>query len=235
MGSLYRRGDIWWVKYYVNGRPVRVSAETGKEKEAREFLKKREGKAAAGEPLLPRIDRIRYDEIEADLQRHYEATGRRNLKEYAYRVKHLNRVFAGQRVATIGQPSVDAYIGRRHEQGAASPTIKRELGTLRRMLRLAYKNGKLARLPLWDMPKDGAPREGFFERAQYEAVRHRLPADLQAAVTVAYTYGWRSRAKCLPSSAGSWTWTLVRCDSIRARPRTPRAASCISRQSARPS
>ena len=22
MGSLYRRGNVWWCKYYVNGRPI---------------------------------------------------------------------------------------------------------------------------------------------------------------------------------------------------------------------
>jgi len=25
MGALYRRGQVWWMKYYVNGRPVRES------------------------------------------------------------------------------------------------------------------------------------------------------------------------------------------------------------------
>ncbi len=29
--DLYRRGNVWWCKYYVNGRPVRESTETDKE------------------------------------------------------------------------------------------------------------------------------------------------------------------------------------------------------------
>jgi integrase len=197
VGYLYKRGAIWWAKYYNNGRPVRESTGTTKEKEASTFLKNREGRVASGQPILPRAERIRYEEIAADLKGHYEATGRRKLKEYAYRVKHLNRVFTGQRVATIGQPAVDAYIVHRQNQGASGSTIKRELGTLRRMLRLAYKNGKLTRLPLFDMPKDGAPRQGFFEVAQYNAVRRRLAPDLQAAVTIAYTYGWRMQSEVL--------------------------------------
>ena len=44
------------------------------------------------------------------------------------------------------------------------------------MLRLAYKNGKLIRLPLLDKPKEGAPRDGFFEREQFQAVRRQLSA-----------------------------------------------------------
>jgi len=59
------------------------------------------------------------------------------------------------------------------------------------MLRLAYEHGKLARLPVIRKLKEAAPREGFFERAQYEAVRRRLNPDLQAAVAIAYRFGWR--------------------------------------------
>jgi integrase len=77
-------------------------------------------------------------------------------------------------------------------------TIRRELGTLTKMLRLAYENGKLLRLPILHKPKDGAPREGFFERDQYEAVRRHLkPDDLQVAAAIAYTFGWRTQSEVL--------------------------------------
>src|SRR4029450_4873502 len=59
MGTLYRRGQVWWVKYYVNGRPVRESTGVDGDgdmppTEARRFLKGREGRVANGEPMLPR-------------------------------------------------------------------------------------------------------------------------------------------------------------------------------------
>ena len=59
------------------------------------------------------------------------------------------------------------------------------------MLRLAYENGKLGRLPVIRKLKESAPREGFFERPEYEAVRRWLKPDLQAAVAIAYRFGWR--------------------------------------------
>lgn len=59
MGYLYRPklrsgepGGIWWVKYYVNGRPIREStgvageADKGPPAEAKRFLKAREGRVA---------------------------------------------------------------------------------------------------------------------------------------------------------------------------------------------
>jgi integrase len=45
--------------------------------------------------------------------------------------------------------------------------------------------------------KEAAPREGFFERDQYEAVRRRLKPDLQVAAAIAYAFGWRIRSEVL--------------------------------------
>jgi integrase len=76
-------------------------------------------------------------------------------------------------------------------------SINRELGVLGRALRLAYENGKLARLPLIRKLKEASPRQGFFERNQYEAVRRHLAPDLQTACAIAYTFGWRMRSEVL--------------------------------------
>jgi integrase len=197
MGMLYKRGRVYWCKYYANGRPVRESTGSTTEREAARVLKVREGRVASGQPVIPRVDRIRYDEIRADLERHYEATGSRDLNEFTRRVAHLDRVFMGRRVATIGQPDVDDYVVARQAKGAKPATCRRELGTLTTMLRLAYENGKLLRLPILHKPSEGPPREGFFEATQFDSVRKRLPVDLQVAVTIAYTYGWRTQSEIL--------------------------------------
>lgn len=95
MGQLYQRGRVFWVKFYVNGRPIRESTGTDKQQEAQRFLKQREGRVAVGLPVLPRADRIRFEEIQADLRQHYQATGSRDIKEYDRRVKHLSGAFTG--------------------------------------------------------------------------------------------------------------------------------------------
>ena len=82
------------------------------------YVKEKEGRVAAGLPVLPRADRMRYDEAESDLRQHYEATGSRDLAEYARRVAHLTRFFAGRRIGTIGQVTVDGYIVERQQAGA---------------------------------------------------------------------------------------------------------------------
>jgi len=57
MGMIYKRGNVWWCKYYVNGRPIRESTGTEKETGAKRFLKVREGRVAMGQPILRRADR----------------------------------------------------------------------------------------------------------------------------------------------------------------------------------
>jgi hypothetical protein len=203
MGALYRRGQVWWCKYYVNGRPVRESTGVAGDTdtapaEARRFLKVKEGKAASGEPVLRRADRVRYEEIRKDLLEHYATTGRRNAAELGWRLKHLDRFFAGRRAVHITRALVTAYVARRQEQGASNGTINRELATLGPMMRLAYKHDKAARLLLVERLKESAPRAGFFEEEQYRAVTRHLPADLQVVAAIAYRFGWRARSEILP-------------------------------------
>jgi integrase len=89
------------------------------------------------------------------------------------------------------------YVAKRQAEGAANATINRELATLSRMLRVAYENGKLLRLPVLRRLKENAPRQGFFERERYIAVMRHLSPDLQVAVAIAYTFGWRIRSEVL--------------------------------------
>jgi hypothetical protein len=35
MGSIYKRGEVYWVKYYRNGKAYRETAKTEKESEAK--------------------------------------------------------------------------------------------------------------------------------------------------------------------------------------------------------
>jgi integrase len=193
VGSLYRRGAVWWIKYYVDGRPVRESTGYTKEKAARREMKKREGRAASGLPILPRADRIRYEETAGDLRIHYKTVrADRAVPRWAKAsLTRLDAFFTGRRVVAVTPTVVAEYVQERQAEGAANGTINRELAVLLRMLRLAYEHGKLARMPVIRKLKEAPPRAGFFERGHYEAVRRRLKPDLQAAVAVAYTYGWR--------------------------------------------
>jgi len=89
-------GQIWWARYYRDGRPIRESTGTTNEIAARRFLKEREGQVATGQPILPRADRIRYDEVAEDLRRHYQTTGAPDLDEADFRLTEALRRTRGQ-------------------------------------------------------------------------------------------------------------------------------------------
>ena len=204
MGSLYHRknasgrvGKIWWCKYYQNGRPIRESTNTTKKTEAKRFLKEREGRVATGQAILPKADRVPYEELANDLQQHYEATGERNLREADTRLNPLGKFFSGFRVVNIGPSQTSKYIQWRQGQGISNSTINRELSVLLKMLKLGYEQGKVLRIPTIRKLKEPAPRQGFFEREDFETVRGQLPERLRLAVTIAYTYGWRMQSEVL--------------------------------------
>ncbi len=108
----------------------------------------------------------------------------------------------------IGPADITRYVAERQAdfkdasgamlvKPAANGTIIQELGVLGRMLRLAYENRKLLRLLIIHKPKPAKPREGFFERSQFEAVKRQLRPDLQVAVSIAYAFGWRMQSEVL--------------------------------------
>ena len=62
-GHLYRRGDVWWIKFYQNGRPtyestgLKCRVERGRpqnETQAGRILNERLGRIAIGQSILPR-------------------------------------------------------------------------------------------------------------------------------------------------------------------------------------
>jgi hypothetical protein len=49
MGSLFKRGSVWWSQVYVNGVAVRESCRTKDKAEAKRLLKEREAQVVRGE------------------------------------------------------------------------------------------------------------------------------------------------------------------------------------------
>ncbi|MFI5374001.1 MAG: hypothetical protein ACHQ8D_05165 [Candidatus Rokuibacteriota bacterium] len=210
-----RQSPTWWCKYYVDGLPHRESTGTERETEGRRFLNARLGRVADHQPILPRVDRIEYEEARADLVAYYKTTGKRDLVEAGSRLAHLDKFFTRAWLVSIGAADVTRYSEARQAEGAENATINREISVLSKMLKVAYKNNKLTRLPLFEKLKENPPREGFFEREEFDNVRKRLHDDLQVAVTLYHTLGVAPRrgvARGAPS-------TRPRCRDAQAGPR----------------
>jgi integrase len=195
MGAIYKRGKVFWLKYYRNGQPFRESAHTEKESEAKRLLRLREGQVAEGRFPGLKVERIRFDELAEDYLTDYRVNAKKSLNRAERSVKQLKKHFGGIRVVDITTSRVTAHISSRQQEGAANATINRELAALKRLLSLGAKHTppKVLNRPYIPLLKENNARTGFFERAEFLALRDALPHEIKAVATLAYFSGWRKQ------------------------------------------
>ena len=192
MGHIYKRGRIYWVKYYRDGKSFRESSGSPKESDAKRLIRLREGDIARGIPVTPRMDRVKFDEMAEAVFDDYRINGRRSLKDVKMRFnRHLLPFFGGRRAASITTSDVQRFIVSRKEAGATNGEINRELAAFKRAYSLAIQQRRLMTKPHVPTLKENNVRKGFFEREQFESVRGYLPAELKQLVTFFYITGWR--------------------------------------------
>ena len=163
MGQVRRRGNIWWVRYYRNGKRHEESSRSTKKQAAIDLLKVREGDIVKGVPVSPRLGRLLFGEAASDLLNDYAANGRRSAPEVEGRIRlHLEPFFGAHRMASITTPDIRKYINERQLDGAANGAINRELAALKRMFSLAVQGGKLLFRPHIPMLFERNVRTGFF-------------------------------------------------------------------------
>ena len=194
MGYIYKRGDVFWIKYYRHGKPYRESAKSEKITEAQRLLKKREGEIAEGK--LPGIyfDRVTFDELAKDLLTDYTVNGRDTLKRLQWSIGCLKESFEGMRATDITTDKVKAHIEKRMSEGLSNASINRELAVLKRMFSLGVQSTppKVNLIPYIPMLKESNTRKGFSEFEEYLALKAALPSYLKPVVTFAYYTGWRA-------------------------------------------
>ena len=110
MGSIYQRGNTYWIKYYRNGKPYRESTRSRKEADAKRLLKKREGEIANGKPPGIYFDKVRFDELAENFLNDYRINAKKSLVRAERSLGHLKRTFEGYRVINITADRIGAYI-----------------------------------------------------------------------------------------------------------------------------
>jgi integrase len=139
----------------------------------------------------PAEDRVTFEDLAADYLRDYTINGRRSLFAAKARVQHLQGFFTGEKARAITMDVIRRYIAARQADGAAAGTINREVVALGRMFRLAQQAGRLTSAPHLPKLEEAPPRQGFFEHAEYLAIRGHLPPGYQDALDFGYHSGWR--------------------------------------------
>jgi len=192
MGTIYRRGKTYWIKYYKDGKPFFESSRSNLKMVARELLKQREGDISQGKVPGVYFEKVKFDELAEDFLRDYKINKKKSITRAEISINQLKKDFEGYRVPQIKTAKIEAYIERRLNEGVENSTVNRELSALKRMLSLGVKQSKVDRVPYIPMLQENNIRKGFFEHGDFLALREAMPKYLKGFVTFAYKSGWRS-------------------------------------------
>jgi hypothetical protein len=152
-GTIYLRGDVWWVRVYIDNKPISQSSKSTKKSDAiklRDQLlaKKHRGEITGGTP-----DKV--------------------LIWKAVVEKNLRPSFGKVRAARLSTDLMDRYREKRTAEGRTDATVNRELSIMRTAFHNARKRTppKVNVVPYFPMVKETTVRKGFLTDKQYADLR----------------------------------------------------------------
>ena len=196
-GCVYKRAgsNVWWIKYFRNGKSYLESSHTTSEYKAGKILARKLGEIASNMFLPPAIERIRVKELVDDLLREYRINNRKSIDDAAARWKlHIEPAFAHIRAADLCRSdAIERYIESRQKEGASNATINREMSLLKRAFHLAWKGNKkkVREIPIFPHLKEAPPRKGFLEDGAYRKLVQDSPVWFRTIVEVGRKFAWR--------------------------------------------
>lgn len=199
-GSLRLRNGIWWARYYHHGNRIEVSCDTDDAKKAGRLLRKKLAEVSEGTHGDAR--NITYESLRQSYYLDYEAQDRKSLRHdeggnpYTDAVRRLDSYFSGYRAGEMSTDQIKRFQREQREKGMSNASINRSVSALRRMFSIARQDGKLRNLPYFPMLKESAPRKGFFEKADYEALSAALPDYARLPLALGFFTGIR-KSECM--------------------------------------
>ena len=145
--SVFRRGNIWWYKFYFAGRLVRESAKTHSKTLAKQAEAKRRRELEQGYNGLSDERANRVQTLAAAAQDYFEdyQLRHRSVTYAEYALGNVVRHLGERMLVDISDHVVKGYQAARLKESAAPKTINEEVGFL---LRLLGENGELIRARL---------------------------------------------------------------------------------------
>jgi integrase len=194
-GTLFRRGEIWYVSFWVDGRQIQKSSGSSKRQDAVRLCDQLLGKKARGEMGARAADKVTCGELLDDLLEH----AKHNIKPSTAKIWGLVveaslRPFFGHRKATnLTTEILKEYRRKRFAQGRSESTCNRELSMLRTALNLGRRctPPKVVTIPYFPMVAETQSRQGFLSDEQYKKLRDALPEYLKPLFVTAYFTGVR--------------------------------------------
>lgn len=196
--GIYQRGKSWIIDFYYDGKRYTESVGPVNRTVAKEKLVIRKREVIQGQ-YKPKVVQIPFDKFSDQ----YLVYAKANNKHRSYlrkvdAFKHLKKHFEGKRLQDISPFTIEKYKQERKERSAAPATINRELQSLRHMLNMAVKWGKLQKNPMAEVKllKEPPGKERILSPEEEERlldyVRSRKKSQhLEAIIITALNTGMR--------------------------------------------
>ena len=195
-GRPFKRGQIWWVAYYHEGREYRESSKSQDRKDAARLLRQRVGEIASGTfqrfPASGRVGKkaLMVHDLLDLLEDDFRLNSRKS-KSNRWCLKRLHRRFAGYTVRSCTSMAISHYMTEMQLEGRKPETINREIAVLRSAFRLGYRHDLVERVPSIKLLPQLAVRNEFFTRDEVGSLLPCLPPHLRDVVLFAFLSGWR--------------------------------------------
>src|SRR5207253_1784044 len=122
----------------------------------------------------------------------YDIEKRKSLIQLRSRLKRIRATFSLDRALAVTTTRLLTYAQHRQKDGAATATVNRDLETIRRAFAVAVESGVLSVAPKVPHLREDNARQGFLEKAEFEAIlRHLGDDDLRDFVAWCYWCGMR--------------------------------------------
>jgi integrase len=180
-GTVYERPGTrnFWLKFYIDGKPIRESSGTADRDEA---LKKLKSRISESKPKDKRTISVVLDGLIEDYKINDKSV------EWAELVveKHLRPFFGAFRAEKLTKQDIRAYILARKSKGRKNATINRELALL-------HRSYNLADIPFPRVQKleENNVRKGFQSPQSFAQILNNLPQHLRPIAVFAYETGCR--------------------------------------------
>lgn len=180
-GTLYLRGDIWWVKIRVDGRPVYESSKSTKKSEAIKLRDKMLAKKSRGELSGGSADKVLITDLLDDVLKSDIKPSTRYVWEKVIE-KNIRPFFGKIKAQRLTTDLMDKYREKRKGEGRSDATANRELSILRTSFHNARKRTppKVLVVPYFPIVAETNIRKGFLTDEQYDKLRDSCPQNSRA-------------------------------------------------------
>ncbi len=187
---------VWYIKYYVHGKPITLPSGTQDEDEAVAMLRQKMAQASQRAEFTEHPERVKMGQLFDLLLEHYRQSQRRSTYDVERKIeKRLRPYFGKLKAQSVTSTIIRRYIASRQatKEPPANASINRELAYVRRALRLGAEQDPplVLRVPHFEMLPEDNVREGTLSHEAYRIVRDNLPGYARIALVLAYHTGAR--------------------------------------------